>query len=236
MVCQDATNAQPSLLAPIVWFSTWSLLSTCFTWTAWVRYHFFGREDDSISTETMMSLLEVSLPLSVTVSFAYTVYLASNHWGTDIVDTDVCYGVVGTGIPIEGTSPAGVAIFFGFALLSNLCMHYLCAVVNLVLYFNCNTRRPWQPWLTLGLLASQSITIVLLQDFGGFLIYCTDNIFLACTMTLFVCMVVHALCFLRRLSVPTGVADFQDDAHDNGQAEINSQDRAKDLEEPWATL
>ena len=85
-------------------------------------------------------------PWSITVTTGYTAYLLQNKGGKDFIDEALCYRVVDSGIirnPFnnEDLGPLGLlsweswtSVYLFFCLTTNITSHYICSLMNLMLY------------------------------------------------------------------------------------------------------
>lgn len=192
------TNEMEGIILPsLFWYSTWCMITTCITWILHFRQHFLSFNS---SAALLPSMFRISLPLSVTVSLGYSFYILTNDWGRDFVDDDLCYTALSAATPKEGTSFARAINYLFFENFSNWTIHYLCAAINLSLYFKAGTRGPWRPVVPLAFIVIEGTFICIIHELFK-PVYCTDNIFLFVLPMTTIFVFLHALFFYRRKSV-----------------------------------
>jgi hypothetical protein len=196
MICTEIDGTF-SIIAPFVWWSNWTFVTTTITWAVWV----WRKVIKNISPQDSLFLIELSLPLSIFVMIGYTMYLVTSGLGDDLVDDEVCHRVLDLCIPKEATSEFKKNAYLSLAFLTTICMHYLCAIVNVVLYLKYYKRRAWTPFAIIGLITVLSIIVVLAQEVGHVVIYCTNNIYMVASVAVIMCTIIHALFFHPRLSM-----------------------------------
>ncbi len=211
MVCKE-TDDEYSWFAPLIWYSDWALLSSTITWCAWVwkekvlttTNHDEEQQQPQQEEEeedSSLFLIELSLPLSIFAMIGYsTVYLGTSNWGSDFVDQEACHSLVDSATPKNGIED-GISTSARFYLvagnLTTLQVHYVYPVSNIVLYFKYYTRNkaPWKPYQPIGFIIVLSVFVVLAQEVGGVMIYCTNSIYITALYAILCCTFFHALFF-----------------------------------------
>lgn len=205
-------NNNSTIIPPLIWYTTWTLITTTITWCVYLKRRYRPIQPDTETcTESVTSsvlpvvptqLFRLCLPLSVTVMVAFTFYLVSNNWGRDFVDDELCYTLMDSAIPKEGTTEMGAAVFLTFDRIANFTAHYVCAAINIVLYWKNYEHKQGDAaswWLTLFpifFIFVQSIAIVLVHEFVD-VVYDTENIFLSTALTI-VCFLISSAAFFYR--------------------------------------
>lgn len=217
MVCEE-TDAEFSRFAPLVWYSDWAFVTCAITWFVWVWRKVFknsSAQEDSSS----LCLIELSLPLSIFAMIGYTVYLGTSNWGDDFVNKEACHSLTDTATPKQGTEDEpsiSVMFYLASSKITGYCVHYVCPISIAVLYFKHYVRKaPWKPLRPIGVVTFLSLIVVLAQEVGGVVIYCTENIYLTALYAILSCTIFHALFFFRR----SGDSDKDTDKEEGGDIE-----------------
>lgn len=212
-------NNNTTILPAIVWFTTWTLITTTVNWFVYLKRRYFLHQqsdvdDDSSTSSSTLStptpppvlptpLFHLCLPLSVTVMLAFTFYLVSNDWGRDFVDDELCYTLMDGAIPKDLTSQTGAAIFLTLDRLANFTAHYVCAAINGVLYWKVymheqGNASSWG-WTLFPFIfiVVQGILVVVVDEFVDE-VYDTDSIYVSVAVMLLIFFLTSAACFYRR--------------------------------------
>lgn len=196
MVCEE-TEGEFSWFAPLVWWSDWALVTSTATWFVWVWQTFIKKNTNGQGPSLI--LIELSLPLSIFAMIGYTVYLGTGNWGDDLVDNEACHTLTDSAIPKQGNEPSNLDnLYLASAFITIICIHYICPVSNVVLYFKYYARKkPWKPFRPIGFISIISMIVILVQAIGEQVIYCTNNIYIVSLVAIVMCTVIHALFFYR---------------------------------------
>lgn len=204
VVCTE-NDGQFSIIGPFIWWSNWAFVATSITWADYVL-----KVIKNINPKDSLVLIELSLPLSIFVMVGYTLYLYLSGWGDDLVNQETCYRLADLYISREGTTVTQRNLHMGFGLLTTTCMHYICAIINSGLYFKYYVISTWRPYFTIGFVSVLSIIVVLSQEVGHYLIYCTNNIYIPAGLAILMCTILHALFFFRPCVIKQGGKEVLD--------------------------
>eukprot|EP00985_Skeletonema_marinoi_P004730 scaffold2051_cov139-Skeletonema_marinoi.AAC.14 len=132
----------------------------------------------------------------------FTIYLATSSWGADLINQEECHCLVGATTPKDDGSEelsASSKMNLVAQIIVNLCIHYVCPIANTALYFAYHTRKaPWNPARPVGFILILSVVVVIAQEVGGLVIYCTNSIYLTALYAILFVTACHALFFFQR--------------------------------------
>mmetsp|Transcript_11080 Transcript_11080/g.17138 ORF Transcript_11080/g.17138 Transcript_11080/m.17138 type:complete len:284 (+) Transcript_11080:923-1774(+) len=201
----DETDGDFSRYAPFFWYSSWALNTSTITWFAFawkfIKVKTAGTSSES-SRDHSLILIELSLPLSMFAMIGFTIYLATSSWGADLINQEECHRLVDATTPKDDGSEelsASSKMNLVAQIIVNLCIHYVCPIANTALYFAYHTRKaPWNPARPVGFILILSVVVVIAQEVGGLVIYCTNSIYLTALYAILFVTACHALFFFQR--------------------------------------
>lgn len=198
-------------------FSRYAQFSSTITWFAFA-WKLFKVETAGTSSQSSRArsliLIELSLPLSMFAMIGFTIYLATSSWGADLINQEECHRLVDATTPKDDGSEelsASSKMNLVAQIIVNLCIHYVCPIANTALYFAYHTRKAsWNPVRPVGFILILSVVVVIAQEAGGLVIYCTNSIYLTALYAILFVTACHALFFFQREGICNDPMDILD--------------------------
>eukprot|EP00984_Skeletonema_dohrnii_P005952 scaffold2112_cov85-Skeletonema_dohrnii-CCMP3373.AAC.1 len=225
----DETDGDFSRYAPLFWYSSWALITSTITWYAFawkfIKVETVGTSSES-SRALSLILIELSLPLSMFAMIGFTIYLATSSWGADWLNQEDCHRLVDAATPKDDDSEelsATSKMNLVAQMIATLCIHYVCPIANAALYFAYHTRKaPWNPVRPVGFILILSVVVVIAQEAGGLIIYCTNSIYLIALYAILFVTACHALFFFQREGKCNDPGDILDLDEEEAEVETTS--------------